>query len=53
MFGGFWIADNSRMRLMYEAPLIVLWFFVPYRMLGLRWSPGQRNRRAANPDLLT
>ena len=34
-FGGYWIADNSRMRLMYEAPLIVLWFFVPYRIFGL------------------
>jgi hypothetical protein len=34
--GGFYIADNSRFRLMYEAPLIVLWFFVPYRILALR-----------------
>jgi 4-amino-4-deoxy-L-arabinose transferase-like glycosyltransferase len=36
MFGGFWIADNSRMRLMYETPLIALWFFVPHRLITLR-----------------
>jgi hypothetical protein len=45
--GGFWIADNSRFRLMYEAPMIVLWFFVPYRILGLlkrrgEWPPPGR-----------
>ncbi len=44
-FGGYWIADNSRMRLMYEAPLIVLWFFVPYRIFGYPMiKPGRGDR---------
>ena len=38
-FGGYWRGDNSRMRLMYEAPLIALWIFVPYRVFMLGRSP--------------
>jgi hypothetical protein len=36
LFGGFWPPDNSRMRLMYEAPLIVLWCFVVTQLIVLR-----------------
>jgi hypothetical protein len=46
-FGGHWIADNSRMRLMYEAPLIALWVFVPYWLLALARRPAPAHREAA------
>lgn len=32
---------------MFEAPLIVLWCFVPYWMLGLRRRPDQEQRSTA------
>ena len=36
LFNGTWISDNTRMRLMYEAPMVALWFSVPYRLIRLR-----------------
>jgi hypothetical protein len=42
MWGGFYTPDNTRMHLMYEAPLIVFWVFVPCWLV-------ERRRRHAEP----
>ena len=42
MWGGFYPPDNTRIHLMYEAPLIVFWVFVPCWLV-------ERRRRPAEP----
>ncbi len=45
LFSGTWIGDNTRMRLMYEAPAVALWLSVPYLVIEWRRRPRKRAER--------